>query len=389
MIDLHLKSGKDRPVRFGHPWIFSGAIRDLDPGVDPGTIVRVFGADGTCLGRGYCNPACTIAVRMLTPLDEEIDAAFIRRRVADALALRAALVGPETTAYRLINGEGDRLPGIVADRYGDVVVLQCLTAGAERFKALVVDALLETLRPQCLYERSEGSVRRAEGLSPHATLWHGTLPAETTVSENGLTFAVDPEAGQKTGLFLDQRPNHALCRALARGRRVLDAFCYTGGFGVAAGAGGAARVVLVDSSARGVAAAQRNWELNALDAAGAEFVHGDVAQVFREATERFDLIVLDPPALVKHRSEVPRGTRAYKDLHLWALRCAEPGALLLTFSCSQHIDAGLFRKIIVGAAADVRRAVQLVQHLGPGPDHPAALDHVEGEYLHGLLLRVL
>lgn len=387
-VTLFLRSGKDHPVRLGHPWIFSGAIRDFDRSLEPGTIVRVQAADGSFLGVGCVNPHCDIAVRLLTRADEPIDASFVHRRVADALALRRRVVAADTTAYRLINGEGDGLPGVLVDRYADVLVVQCLTAGADRLKPWLVEALVDALAPRALIERSEGSVRRAEGLSPHAAVLCGHPPGEVVVRENGLQFAVTAGGGQKTGHFCDQRLNRALLRELVAGRRVLDAFAYAGGFAVHAGAGGAAHVVAVDSSARALAAAGRNWTLNGLDDARLEPVDRDVSRFLRERDEHFDVLVLDPPALVKHRTDLHRGARAYKDLQLWACRRAAPGALLLTFTCSPHVDAALFRKIVCGAAADARRTVQLLRHLGPGPDHPVALGHPEGDYLHGLLLRV-
>ena len=387
-LTLVLRSGKDRPVRLGHPWVFSGAIHDLDPTLPPGSIARLCAADGTVLGVGYVNPRCTIALRMLTRRDEAIDDAFVARRVAAAIALRQRLIGDDTTAYRLINGEGDGLPGILVDRYGDSLVLQILTAGAEQLRPLLVASLVAQLQPRMITERSEGAVRAAEGLAPTSGVIAGEPIAEEIVRENGLQFAVVPGGGQKTGYFCDQRVNRARVRALADGAHVLDAFCYSGGFAVHAGAGGAARVVAVDSSGAAVAAAERHWTLNHLPRERAAFVAADVGRYLREHDETFDLLVVDPPARVKQRKDVSRGARAYKDLTLWAMRRARHGALLCTFTCSQHVDAELFRKIIAGAAADAGRFVSVLAHLGPGPDHPVALGHPEGEYLHGLLVRV-
>jgi 23S rRNA (cytosine1962-C5)-methyltransferase len=387
--DLHLARSKDRPVRAGHPWVFSGAIRDLDPGIEPGSIVRVRAADGELLGTGYVNPSCTIAVRMLTRGGEPVDGELIARRVGAALDLRRRLVGADTTAYRLVNGEGDGLPGLLVDRYDDVLVVQCLTAGGERLKTALVSELTRRTSPRSVVERSEGSVRDAEGLSARTGILHGEPPGERSVRENGLLFAVTPGSGQKTGSYCDQRPNRLLCRQLARGLRVLDAFAHGGGFGVHAGCGGAARVTLVESSQPALAAARRNWEANRLAKDGAELVAGDVWRFLRETEETFDLLVLDPPALVRHRKDVAQGARAYKDLHLRAFRRAAPGAFVLTFTCSQHVDRPLFRKIVLGAAIDAGREVQIVGHLGPGPDHPVSLAHPEGEYLHGLWLRVV
>lgn len=387
-VTLFLRSGKDRPVRLGHPWVFSGAVRDLDPTLPAGTIVRLCAADGTPLGVGYVNPRCTIAVRLLSRRDEPIDAAFLARRVAAAAALRGRVVGAGTDAYRLINGEGDGLPGVLVDRYGATLVVQLLTAGAEQLRPLLVAALVAELQPRSVVERSEGGVRAAEGLAPATGLLAGAAAEDELVRENGLRFVVTPGGGQKTGHFCDQRDNRARVRALAAGARVLDAFAYHGGFAVHAGAGGAARVVAVDSSGAAIAAAERHWTLNQLPPERAAFVAADVGRFLRESDETFDLLVVDPPALVKQRKDVNRGARAYKDLNLWAMRRAGAGALLCTFTCSQHVDAALFRKIVAGAAADAGRAASVLAHLGPGPDHPVALGHPEGEYLHGLLLRL-
>ena len=386
---LHLRPEKERPVLAGHPWIFAGAVRDLDPGLVPGTVVTVCRAGGDFVGRGYVNPRCTIAVRMLTRRDEPIDEHFVRRRLTTALALRRALVPPDTDAFRLVNGEGDGLPGIVADVYGPVVVLQCLTAGAARLRDACIDVLLETLGPAGVYERSTGSVRREEGLSADEGVVVGSVPDEPIlVREGGHRFRVDVRAGQKTGFFLDQRDNRRLAASLARGRTVLNAFAYTGAFSVYAGAGGARSVVSVESAARAVAAARDHWALNGPPAAEAEWITADVFRYLRTTERVFDLLILDPPALVKRRHDVAAGARAYKDLHLGALRRASPDALMLTFSCSQHVSRELFRKIVAGAAADAGREVRVLRHLGPGPDHPVAIAHLEGDYLAGLLLKV-
>jgi 23S rRNA (cytosine1962-C5)-methyltransferase len=386
---IHLKPRKERPVLLGHPWIFSGAVADLDPQLTPGSLVSVLAADGTFLGRGYANPRCTIAIRMLTRADEAIDAAFVGARVATALQWRKALLPPETDAFRALNGEGDGLPGVIADVYGSSVVLQCLTAGAAALRSHVVAALRETLAPGCIYERSTGSVRREEGLEPEDGPLVGEVPtAAVAIRECGLRFLVNVRLGQKTGFFLDQRDNRGLVRQLAAGRDVLNAFAYTGAFGVYAGAGGARRVVSVESSPRALGSARDNWSANELSQSAAEFVEADVFRYLREVDCNFDLLVLDPPALVKRRQEVDRGARAYKDLHLWALRRAAPGAFVVTFSCSQHVSAELFWKIVHGAAVDAQRQVQVLRQLGPGADHPVSLGHPEGQYLTGLLLRV-
>jgi 23S rRNA (cytosine1962-C5)-methyltransferase len=386
---IRLKPKKERPVLLGHPWIFSGAIADLDPGLEPGQTVAVQSASGEFLGRGYVNPRCAIAVRLLTRADQPVDAQLVRQRVAHALQLRRNILPPESDAYRLINGEGDFLPGIITDVYASTVVLQCLTAGAARLKPLVIEALDAMLAPAGIYERSTGTVRREEGLGPEQGVVAGEVPAgPVSIRENGLRFLVDVQSGQKTGFFLDQRDNRAMIRQLAAGRDVLNAFAYTGAFSIYAAAGGARQVTSVESSARALELARDSWSLNQLDASLAEFVEADVFRYLRDVERTFGLLILDPPALVKRRQELMRGARAYKDLLLWAFRRAAPGASVMTFSCSQHVSAELFRKIVHGAAVDARRDVQILRHLGLGADHPTSLAHPEGEYLKGLLLRV-
>ena len=387
---VHLKAGKERPVLLGHPWIFSGALRDLDPAVPPGTLVCIHSAAGEFLARGYANPRCAIAVRVLTRADEPIDTGFFERRVTAALALRRVVLPPDTDAYRLINGEGDFLPGFIADVYGPIVVLQCLTAGAAALKTSLIEALQAALAPVGIYERSAGSVRREEGLDAAHGVAAGDVPVGPLwVREAGHRFVVDVRSGQKTGFFLDQRDNRLLAQHMANGRSTLNAFAYTGAFSVYAGAGNARQVVSVESSARALDLAQQNWEGNGLASCDAQFVEADVFEYLRDTDRTFEFLILDPPALVKRRHEVERGARAYKDLHLWAFRRAAAGAYVMTFSCSQHVPAELFWKIVHGAAVDARRDVQALRHLGPGADHPTILAHPGGEYLKGLLLRVL
>lgn len=386
---LRLKPGKERPILHGHPWVFSGALAEVPADLDPGGIVDLVDYQGTFLARAYANPRCSIVARILTRQSEAIDRAFVDQRVGQALALRRSLLPPRTDAFRVINGEGDGLPGVIVDAYADVVVLQCITAGAEHLRADVIASLAAQLQPRAIFERSAGSARREEGLGDRAEVVYGKLAeAPVIIRENGLRFGVDVRGGQKTGFFLDQRDNRAWTRHLAHGRTVLNAFGYTGAFSVYAAAGGARHVVTVDSSTAALAQAQANWELNDAPGTTAEWLDSDVFQYLRHTEESFDLLVLDPPALVKRRGDVDRGARAYKDLNLWGLRRAAPGALLLTFSCSQHVDDELFAKIVRAAAADAGRRVQQLGRLGSGTDHPTLLTHPEGQYLSGLLLSV-
>jgi 23S rRNA (cytosine1962-C5)-methyltransferase len=382
-----LKPGRDFSVRAGHPWIFSGAIARVDGDAVAGAVAEVVASDGRVLGSGTWNPGQSIAVRMVTRGAQPIDAALVRERIADALALRRLVTG--TDALRLVNGEGDRLPGLVVDRYADFLVCQFITAGADALKPMVVDALVELVAPRGIWERSEGSVRTAEGLPRTCGLLAGEEPPdEITITESGRLHVVDVRGGQKTGFFLDQRPNRDLTATLASGRRVLNLFAYTGGFSVAAARGGASHVVSVDSSAAALAHAEAAWRLNGLAPDAADFVRADVFEYVRGDVPPSDLVILDPPPFARRRADRERARAGYKDVNLRALRVAAPGGLVLTFSCSQHVAAGDWEDAIAAAAADAGRWCRMLARLGPGIDHPQALAHPEGRYLKGLLLRV-
>ncbi len=386
---LRLKPTRERAVKQGHPWIFAGALENLEGVTEPGQIVEVRSSDDNFLGYGTAHPRCTIAVRLFTREREELDERFFQRRLSSALRLRdVVLRGGHTNAYRLVNGEGDRLPGFIVDVYGDTAVVQCLTAGADRLKTALLQALIDVVPLRCVYERSGGAVRREEGLDDaQGCLWGELPPLPLEVCENDLRFCVDIVVGQKTGFFLDQRENRALARQLASGGVVLNAFAYTGAFAVYAAVGGARRIVSVESSPRAAALISRQWDLNQLST-DHEVIVEDVFTYLRNTSEMFDLLVLDPPALVKRRPELSRGTRAYYDLHTWALRRAKPEAWLLTFSCSQHVTLPWFAHTLERAAAVTGRVAQVVRTLGPGIDHPTLISHPEGSYLKGLLVRL-
>jgi 23S rRNA (cytosine1962-C5)-methyltransferase len=385
---LVLEPGRDAPVRRGHPWIFSRAIREGLDGADPGEPVRVVTASGAFVAVGYANPRTTIAVRVLSLDDEPVGAALVARRLEDALALRRTLLPPDATAYRVLNGEGDLLPGVVVDRYGEVVVCQLLTAGAARLAPLLVEALGAQLAPRTILERSEGGVRAEEGLAGARGLLAGSEPPVPHVIDDGDTrFLVDVLHGQKTGFFLDQRDTRALVRRLAEGRRVLNAFAYTGAMSIAAARGGAREVVSVDSSAPALELAREAWRANDLPEVQGRFVEADVFEYLREEREPFDLVILDPPPFVRRRRDLTAGLRGYKDVNLQALRRLAPGGWLVTCSCSQHVSREAFRDVVSAAAADARRPARLVAAAGHPVDHPIALAHPEGEYLKVLLLR--
>lgn len=388
MIDLHLHPGREKQVLRGHPWVFGGAIRDLDPATPPGSVVRLRAVDGAIVGVGYANPRCTIAVRVCAREDVALDAGFFAARVRAAASLRAELAASDTDVFRLINGEGDFLPGFVVDRFGGVLVLQCLTAGADALRHHLLSALQSIDGVTGIIDISRGSVRRAEGLEDRQEVVFGAIPERLVLRERGVAVVVRPGAGQKTGYFCDQRDNRARLREMAAGKTVLDAFSYSGAFAISAALGGASRVVAVDSSREALALLTESVAENAAAAAVVTPVRHKVAEYLRATDEAFDVIVLDPPPLVRKRAEVTRGLRAYRDLNTWAMRRLRPGGTLFTFTCSQHVDTESFRRVVTEAAASAGRSAQALAALGPGIDHPVALAHVEGEYLRGWLLRV-
>ncbi len=384
---VFLKRGREAPIRGGNPWIFSGAIERVEPAaLEPGSTVEVCAADGALLGMGYCNLATTVAVRMLWWGGAPDIAEVVDARLRGAAELRRRVVRGDTDCMRLVNGDGDGLSGVVIDRYGDVMVMQLLTRGAERLRDLVVAKLVELFHPRALVERSQGAVRRQEGLEDRVGLLWGEPVAEKLVVENGIRLAVNLEHGQKTGYFLDQRENRARMGAMAEGARVLDAYCYAGGFTLAALSGKARRVVAVDTSARALSWARRNLELNGYGEDAAELVHADAGEYMAKTSERFDLIALDPPPLARSRKDRARAAHLYTRLNELALRVLAPGGRMMTFSCSAHFRGEDFVHAVGAAQAGAGRNLRILAHLGPGPDHPVLLGHAEGEYLTGLLL---
>jgi 23S rRNA (cytosine1962-C5)-methyltransferase len=395
MADLFLRSGRDKSVRNRHPWIFGGAVERIAGDVADGDLVAVRDTQGRFLGRGYLNRQSQIAVRMLSwEEDETIDGAFWRRRIVDAVARRRALIDERaTTAYRLIYAESDLLPGLIVDRYDDFLVVQCLTLGIARRQEEIVRALVDVLSPSGVYERSDVDVREREGLPPTAgTLYGSEPPPEIEIVENGYRFLVDVKGGQKTGFYLDQRENRWTLLRYAKNREVLNAFSYTGAFGVYAAGAGAGPVTHLDTSVEALALADRNVRLNGFHGREDAFVQGNVFQVLRAYRDRgrsFDLIVLDPPKFAPTRKHVHRASRAYKDLNLLAIKLLRPGGILFTFSCSGGVDAALFQKIVFGASVDAQRDVQAIEPLAQGADHPVLLSFPESAYLKGWVCRVL
>ena len=387
-----LKPGREKSLKHRHPWIFSGAIDRVDGEPGGGDTVDVQAADGAFLARAAYSPASQIRARVWTfDPNEAVDAAFIGRAIDRAVAARAPLLDDRHTACRLVHGESDGLPGIVADRYGKTVVVQLSSAGAERWRDAVVAALARATLATCVYERSDADVRSIEGLASRTGVVQGELPDAVTIVEDGLDYRIDVVAGQKTGFYLDQRASRAIVRAHAAGRAALNVFCYTGGFTLAALAGGAKGVLSIDSSAGALHLARENLARNPLlPARSVEWREGDAfaeLRKLRDAAASFDLIVVDPPKFAPTAAHAERAARAYKDVNLWALKLLAPGGLLATFSCSGGIDAALFRKIVAGAALDAGANAAVIGRFGASADHPVALAFPEGEYLKGLLIR--
>jgi len=391
---VRLREGRDRSLLRHHPWVFEGGI--AKGGGDAGETVRVESHDGRFLAWGAFSPSSAIRVRAWSFDEaERIDAAFFRRRIDAAVAWRATLP-IASDAVRLVHGEADGLPGLVVDRYGDTLCLQFGATGVERWRDAIADALMAATAASGvsrLYERSDAAVRKLEGLDERCGWLRGDGPTECAMREHGWRLTLDLASGHKTGMYLDQRDNRAQLAALVRQfglGTVLNCYCYTGGFTLAALAGGARQVTSVDSSAAALARVQTHVRLNGHDEAASEVVEADVNRFLRAARaegRRFDAIVLDPPKLAPSAAHADRAARAYKDVNRLALELLAPGGLLLTFSCSGAIGPDLFHKIVAGAAVDARVDGAILQRLQAAPDHAGTLFFPEAEYLKGLVIR--
>jgi 23S rRNA (cytosine1962-C5)-methyltransferase len=414
-----LKDGREKSLLRRHPWIFSGAVERVNGAPCSGDTLAVRDAAGNFLAWAAYNAASQITARVWSWSESEtIDAAFFRRKIAAALNARDALLpspaggitsdlaavlgqpsrmasssirGAGGEGMRLIHAESDGLPGLIVDRYGNTLVIQIGSAGAERWRDTIADTLQELCKPACIYERSDSDSRGLEGLELRNGVLRGTLPGNVEVIEHGLHFKVDVAAGQKTGFYLDQRDNRALTEKLAHGKDVLNCFCYTGGFSLYALRGGAKSVLSIDASGDALRIAAENLANNNLDASRAEWQEADVFQALRKLRDQgrsFDLIILDPPKFAPTAAFAEKAARGYKDINLLGFKLLRPGGLLFTYSCSGGISADLFQKIIAGAALDAGVDAQIIHHLHASADHPVLLSFPEGAYLKGLVLRV-
>ncbi len=400
MPTLILKPGREKSLLRRHPWIFSGAVDKVTGSPQPGETVEVRDAQGNWLARAAYSPTSQIRARVWTfDPQEALDVHFFRRRIQSALERRSALgLEQASDAMRLIHAESDGLPGLVVDRYGEILVLQSLTAGCEFWRETLADLLLEQTGATTIYERSDADVRELEGLPPRTGLLRGSnLESRITITEYGLKFLVDIASGHKTGFYLDQRANRRRVGELAQGRDVLNCFCYTGGFSIHAAAGGAKSVLSVDTSGEALALGRENARLNGISAdsvsTGSITVLGwsdaDVftaLRKFRDQNRAWDLIILDPPKFAPTAAQSEKAARGYKDINRLAFKLLRPGGILVTFSCSGGIDAALFQKIVASAALDAGVEAQIIEYLAQGPDHPVSIHFPEGAYLKGLVL---
>ncbi|KAA3647892.1 MAG: class I SAM-dependent rRNA methyltransferase [Chloroflexi bacterium] len=391
-LTLTLKTGREKSLMRRHPWVFSGAIQSLGGELQSGETVRIISSTGEFLGKAAFSPNSQIRARVWTWQEETVDEAFFRRRIETALDTRKEHPGLiNTNAMRLIHAESDGLPGLVVDQYGDVLVMQTLSAGIEHWREVIADALLEFSGTKAIYERADADVRELEGLPIRKGWIRDQADLPLTILENDLQFYVDIEAGHKTGFYLDQQANRAVVRSLAAGKEVLDCFAFSGGFTLNALKGGASHVTAVDSSASALDLIQRNLELNTLPDDKVELVQADVfnyLRTLRDSRRQFDMIILDPPKFAPTRAHADKASRGYKDINLLALKLLRPGGLLVTFSCSGGVDADLFQKIVAGAALDAGVNATIERHLSQDVDHPIALNFPEGSYLKGLVCRV-
>ncbi|MCQ2380521.1 MAG: class I SAM-dependent rRNA methyltransferase [Victivallaceae bacterium] len=391
MKEVRLARGKEQPVENRHPWIFSGAVASVDNGLAPGETCLVRTADGKAAAVGAWSPKSQIRVRVWSfDPAETIDGDFFRKKIQAANALRTDLgLNAPSGGCRIVYSESDGLPGVIADRYGEFVVFQLLSAGAELHREEIAKALLELPGVRGVHEKADASARRHEGIADRPCIEMGDkAPAEIIVTENGLKFAVDVKNGQKTGFYFDLCDARKRVMALAKGRNVLNMFCYTGGFAVAAAAGGAKSTLNVDSSASALRLAQHNMELNGLADAKAEFVEADAFDKLRELQEsnrKFDLIILDPPKLIDSRNHLVSGSRAYQFLASTAFRMLNPGGILINFSCSGLMTQELLQKITFSAALNAGVDASLIGVLRQGADHPVALTVPETFYLKGFI----
>lgn len=391
MVKIVLGRGEDKRIRTGHPWVFSNEIREISGERNPGTAAEIYDAGGTFVGTGYYNSRSLIAARLLSRERVDIDTPDLyRERIVGALSYRRQIY-PEMTSFRAVYGEGDFLPGLVVDKYGDYLSVQFLSCGIDVRRELLTGLLIDVFRPKGIVARNDAAVRHLEGLEEKIEMLYGDIPENVEIEEHKLRFRVDLLHGQKTGHFLDQKENHLALRGMVEGKEVLDCFCYSGSWGVHAAAFGAARVTCVDISERAVALAKVNATLNGF----ADVIECEAADAFerlrtlKSEGKSFDVVVLDPPAFVKSKKALKEALKGYFTINRRAMELLRPGGYLITCSCSYHMEREMFRNLLANAAQQSGREMRLIEARSQAPDHPVLLAVPETEYLKCFVLQAL
>ena len=394
MVEIKLKKGKEKAVLQRHPWVFSGALDKIKGKPENGDVVKVVNANNDFLAYGYFNDQSRVAIRLLEWNENiSIDEAWYTQKINTAITSRTHLLTKDTNTYRLIFSEADFLPGLIVDKYADFLSVQILSTGIEKAKSILIEILVKTLQPKGIFDRSDATARTHEGITAeNGLLWGETPSAFIAVKENGISYHINIAEGQKSGFYCDQRDNRQILATYAKDKNVLDCFSYSGGFSLNALKQGANEVTSVDSSALAIETLKQNIELNKFKSKKHIAIQSDVnkqLRVFKEEGKKFDIVILDPPKYAPSRSALDRAARAYKDLNRLGLLLLEPGGLLATFSCSGAVDIDTFKQIIAWAALDAGKEVQVIKQFFQPEDHPVRLSFPEGEYLKGLLVRVL
>jgi 23S rRNA (cytosine1962-C5)-methyltransferase len=394
MVEIILKKGKEKAALQRHPWVFSGALEKVQGKPEDGDVVKVFAFDGEFLAYGYFNSNSRVAVRLLEWNENQIiDKNWYENRIKQAVASRQFILSEQTNTCRLVFSEADFLPGLIVDKYADFLSLQILSSGIEKVKNIIIEILKAELQPKGIFDKSDVTARGHEGLPiENGLLWGENPPEFLEVKENGIIYNINIAEGQKSGFYCDQRDNRSILASYTKDKKVLDCFSYSGGFSLNSLAKGATSVTSVDSSALAIETLKQNVDLNKLDNAKVTTIQSDVnkqLRAFKESGELFDVIILDPPKYAPSRSALDRAARAYKDLNRLGMLLLEKGGLMATFSCSGAVDIETFKQIIAWAALDAGKEVQIIKQFCQPEDHPLRISFPEGEYLKGLLLRVL
>ncbi|MDD4716657.1 MAG: class I SAM-dependent rRNA methyltransferase [Eubacteriales bacterium] len=390
MAVVHVINGRQKKLFGGHPWVYRNEIERIEGDFAAGDDVDVVDFRGRYIGRGFINPGSVITVRILTNKKEDITGEQIRERVRNAVRYRAYFRRDDTDCERLVFAEADLLPGVIAERFGDAVVLQTLALGMQKHEEIIADSLIEEVDPKTLVLRNDEPIRSKEGMKLFAEKYYGEDIRKTIFKENGIKFEIDLYGGQKTGGFLDQKANHRRLRSFVKGKRVLDCFAYSGGFALNAVAGGASSITAVDISEEAIDLVSRNAGLNGIY--GLDIVKANAFDFLRESAvkkERYDVIVLDPPAFTKSKSALSGAVRGYKEINLSAMRLLRQGGILATHSCSYHMPEDLFVNTVLSAATDLRRKVRIIGLYGQDNDHPVLAGYPESKYLKSLWLEML